>query len=72
MNNDWCRPDPKAATQIKYPEPDLSTVNIDDAFEVRRWCQRFVCTESQLRAAVAQAGPDPAKVRRWLGARDAP
>jgi hypothetical protein len=68
VNNDWCKPDPNAA-QLSYPDADLSMVNLSDPFEIRRWCQRFVCTESQLRAAVANAGSDPAKVGQWLVAR---
>ncbi|HSV20549.1 MAG TPA: DUF3606 domain-containing protein [Casimicrobiaceae bacterium] len=45
------------------PEPTLARVVIDDPYEVRRWCQRLVCTEAQLRAAVARVGPAPEAVR---------
>jgi hypothetical protein len=41
------------------PKPTLTRVLIENPHEVRRWCQRFVCTEQQLRAAVARVGADP-------------
>ncbi|HVO88710.1 MAG TPA: DUF3606 domain-containing protein [Casimicrobiaceae bacterium] len=49
-----------------YPEFDPTVVNIDDPFEVRRWCQRFICTEAQLRAAVLSVGPQPDRVRAYF------
>jgi hypothetical protein len=52
------------------PEPILTEVVIDDPYEVRRWCQRFICTEAQLRAAVGAAGTDPAAVRSALTVAD--
>jgi len=56
MDNNELRPEDSRA--------DLTRVNVDDPFEVRRWCQRFVCTEAALRIAVAEVGTDPARVRR--------
>jgi hypothetical protein len=45
---------------------DPARINVNDPFEVRRWCQRFVCTEAALRAAVIAVGTNPAKVRRLV------
>ena len=56
MDNNALRPEDS--------RPDLTRVNVDDPYEVRRWCQRFVCTEAALRLAVAQVGNNPDRVRR--------
>jgi len=48
------------------PTPNVDRIEVDNAYEVRRWCQRLVCTEAQLRAAVAKVGADPAAVRAEL------
>lgn len=56
MDNNDLRPEESRA--------DSTRVNIDDPYEVRRWCQRFVCTEVALRRAVAEVGADPDRVRR--------
>jgi hypothetical protein len=40
----------------RHCEFDADRVNLHNAYEVRWWCQRFVCTESMLRAAVAIVG----------------
>ena len=45
------------------PHPTLTRVIIDNPYEVRRWCQRLVCTESQLRAAVRRVGDAADAVR---------
>ena len=50
----------------RIPKPTLTRVLIHNPYEVRRWCQRFVCTEAQLRSVVAQVGDDPEAVRREL------
>ena len=50
----------------RIPKPTLTRVLIDNPYEVRRWCQRFVCTEAQLRNVVARVGDDPEAVRREL------
>lgn len=52
------------------PTATLTRVLVDNPYEVRRWCQRLICTESQLRAAVASAGPDPDDVRAALKKAD--
>jgi hypothetical protein len=51
------------------PAPELSRVLVDNPYEVRRWCQRFICTEGDLKQAVASVGTDPAAVRMQLDAR---
>ena len=56
MDNNELRPECSLA--------DHTRVNVEDPYEVRRWCQRFVCTEAALRRAVAQVGPEPDRVRR--------
>jgi hypothetical protein len=43
---------------------DATRVNVEDPYEIRRWCQRFICTEAALRAAVAEVGENPDAVRR--------
>ena len=48
------------------PSPDMSRVAVDDPYEVRRWCQRFVCTQALLKRAVEKVGDDPAAVRAQL------
>lgn len=53
----------------KIPQPTLKRVRLDDPYEIRRWCQRLICTEAQLRAAVAKVGADPAAVRAALHRR---
>jgi len=61
MNNQWAtEPQPVTAAA------DDSAVNLTDEYEVRRWCQRLICTEAQLRAAVGTVGTDPGQVRAYL------
>ena len=48
------------------PAPTLSRVLVDNPYEVRRWCQRLICTEAQLRAAVSTVGACPEAVRTEL------
>jgi hypothetical protein len=50
----------------RIPNADRSRIAVENAYEVRRWCQRFVCTETQLRRAVRKVGSDPAAVRAEL------
>ena len=62
----------------KLIEPgDATIIRIGDPYEIRRWCQRLVCTEETLREAVARVGTDPSTVRNAIkkrgleiGARD--
>ena len=54
------------SNNASIPTPNVDRIAVDNAYEVRRWCQRLVCTEVQLRAAVAKVGDDPAAVRTEL------
>ena len=56
---------------------DTTVIRIGEPYEIRRWCQRLVCTEETLREALARAGTDPSRVRTVIrkrgleiGARD--
>jgi len=51
------------------PAPTLSRVIVDNPYEVRRWCQRLVCTERQLREAVARVGDSAEAVRAEIQRR---
>ena len=48
---------------------DPRYVNLNDPFEVRRWCQKFVCAEPSLREAVRSVGSRPADVLAELRRR---
>ena len=48
---------------------DSSTILLGDPYEIRRWCQRLVCTEETLRKAVAHVGTDPTAVRAAIKKR---
>jgi len=48
-------------------EPDSTPINLKAIGEVIHWCQRFGCTEAQLRAAVKAVGASVGKVRKQLG-----
>jgi len=54
------------SNNASIPTPNVDRIEVHNAYEVRRWCQRLVCTEAQLRAAVAKVGDDPAAVRAEL------
>ena len=41
-------------------------IALDDAAAVAEWCERFGCTEEQLRAAVRATGTGPEAVRAHL------
>jgi hypothetical protein len=45
---------------------DRAHVNVNDAAERAYWCQRFGCSEAQLRNAVKMVGATPSKVRAQL------
>ena len=48
-------------------EPDSTPINLKAIGEVIHWCQRFGCSEEQLRAAVKVVGASVGKVRKQLG-----
>jgi hypothetical protein len=45
---------------------DSERIDVGNPYDVRRWCQRFVCTEAMLRAAVGKVGADPGAVGRLV------
>jgi hypothetical protein len=48
---------------------DRSRVATHDAWKLRYWCGRFVCTEEQLREAIQRVGVGVTKVEDYLNAR---
>jgi hypothetical protein len=52
-----------------YRDADMSRVDVGDPYAVRWWCQRFVCTESMLRAAVGAVGARSGDVEGYLKGR---
>lgn len=48
---------------------DRSRVNVNDPAEVTYWCEKFSCSETQLRTAVKTVGVLPSKVRAHLAQR---
>jgi hypothetical protein len=48
---------------------DRSRVNLNEAAEVSYWCEKFGCSETQLRYAVKTVGLTPSKVRAHLAQR---
>lgn len=52
----------EAARASRARKHDSSRVDVSDGYEVRRWCQRFGCTESTLRQVVREVGEDPVAV----------
>lgn len=55
-------------TRDRGPE-DGKRVNVNQDWEVKWWCNRFGCTEQQLRDAVRQAGVMADDVERQLRKR---
>lgn len=48
---------------------DLSRVNVSEAGDVRYWCEKCGCSESQLRAAVKAVGVMAGVVQAYLKKR---
>ncbi|HUQ73890.1 MAG TPA: DUF3606 domain-containing protein [Burkholderiales bacterium] len=44
----------------------MTQIDLQDAREVRQWCERLHASEDELRRAVEQVGTDPHKVREHL------
>ena len=42
------------------------TVNLDDSTQVARLCDKFECSESELREAVRMVGPTHLWVEQWI------
>lgn len=49
----------------KRPQ-DASRVNIHQPYEVNWWCDKFNCTEAQLKAAVQAVGTSAKAVQAYL------
>ena len=65
MDWKWTKLEEAADPEI-IPPAAFTEIALDNRYEVRRWCQRFICTEAQLRAAVAKVGNDPLAVKAAL------
>lgn len=48
---------------------DRSRVITNEAWKLRYWCGRFVCTEEELKEAVDRVGVGVAKVEEYLNKR---
>lgn len=46
---------------------DATRVNVNEDWEVRYWCQKWGCTEQQLRECVKKAGVMASAVAKCLG-----
>lgn len=46
---------------------DRARVNVNEAHELRYWCEKFGVSESALKAAVDRVGPMAADVAKALG-----
>ena len=56
------------ADGLRYrDEPDSTQINLKAIGDVIHWCQRFGCSEAQLRAAIKVVGASVGKVRKQLG-----
>jgi len=56
------------ADGLRYrDEPDSTQINLEAIGDVIHWCQRFGCSEAQLRAAIKAVGASVGKVRKQLG-----
>ena len=64
-SNPWDRPEAIEAKDAagRAPKHNPERVDVGDRYEVRRWCQRFLCTEATLRQAVGEDGDDPSRVQ---------
>ena len=49
----------------KRPQ-DSSKVNVNETWEVKYWCSKFGCSETQLRAAVMAVGVSAKAVEAYL------
>lgn len=48
---------------------DSQRINLDQEHEVQYWCDKFDCTEEELREAVSLIGDSSAVVQRYLSLR---
>lgn len=52
--------------QDLHPQNFLRTVDLDDGAQVTRLCEKFECSESELREAVRMVGPTQIWVEQWI------
>lgn len=45
---------------------DAERININQAYEVEKWCHKFKCTPQELKDAVKKAGPMAKDVEKEL------
>jgi hypothetical protein len=50
---------------------DRLKIDVRDAWELRWWCRKFGCTETQLRAAIDAIGAIAGNVRKYLAREQA-
>jgi hypothetical protein len=55
-----------ADDRTKRGGADRSRINLNQAYEVRDWCEKFGCTETQLREAVREVGLQASDVEAYL------
>jgi hypothetical protein len=48
---------------------DRSKVNVNEPTDIAYWCDKFGCSQTQLRTAVKVVGTSPSKVRTHLADR---
>jgi hypothetical protein len=53
----------------KRGRADRERVNVVEGYEVRYWCDKFDCSERELRDAVEEVGPMAKKVEAYLEAK---
>lgn len=44
----------------------LRTIDLDDSSQVAKFCQKFECSEVELREAVRMVGPTQIWVEQWI------
>lgn len=54
-------------TRTRLESQIAHRINVNEPYELRRWCAHFGVTEQQLRDAVKKVGPMVADVKRHLG-----
>jgi hypothetical protein len=47
--------------------PDTTKVNVNEAWEVKWWCNKWSVSETQLRTAVRAVGVETKNVAKYLG-----
>jgi hypothetical protein len=54
------------AVEMSENTKDRARINVNEPSERAYWCQKFGCSETQLRNAVKMVGATPSKVRAQL------